>query len=265
MLNRLPSSEALPTVNESLHDVTPITVEHLSYETRGQTLLDNLSFKIPSKTKTVIMGPNGAGKSLLLRILHGLIRPSHGTILWNGIPANTSIQAVQAMVFQRPVLLRRSAMKNISYVLKHLPKPERKTKAQSILQKANLSHIAHTPAGLLSGGEQQRLAIARSMANDPKVLFLDEPTASLDPASTHTIEQMIENAFLKGTKTILVTHDIGQARRLAGDIIFLHRGLLCETTLAQTFFENPRSPAAKAYLNGELFLDHDETGAKGTK
>ncbi len=254
MLNRL--THNLDKSNKTLapNRVTPISTKNLSYKTNGQTLLTNLNIEIPTATKTIIMGANGAGKSLLLRILHGLIPPSNGSISWNGVPINPAIQAVQAMVFQRPVLLRRSAIKNIAFVLKHLQKSERLGKAESILEAAKLSHIANTPARLLSGGEQQRLAIARAMANEPKILFLDEPTASLDPASTQIIEKMIETAFNSGTKVILITHDIGQARRLADDIIFLNQGRLCEATPADSFFKKPKSAAAQAYLKGELFL-----------
>lgn len=243
------------TCTPSPASLTPVTVRNLSYSSNGQTLLSNLSFEIPRATKTIIMGPNGAGKSLLIRLLHGLLSPTSGDILWNGLQTSTAIRKQQAMIFQRPVVLRRTTEANIRFVLTNLPRAEREARTQHILKNANLSSVAKTPARLLSGGEQQRLAIARAQATNPKILFLDEPTAALDPASTHAIENMIHAASANGTKIILITHDLGQARRLADDIVFLDRGHLAESTPAKKFFNNPCSAAAAAYLAGQLYLD----------
>lgn len=239
-------------------NLTPVSVEGVSYLSGDQALLDDVTFIIPAATKTVIMGANGAGKSLLLRILHGLLEPTHGAIYWNGVIANGAIERRQAMVFQRPVLLRRSAASNISFVLRHVAHSWRQAEVRRILEDANLGHRSETPARLLSGGEQQRLAIARAMANGPDILFLDEPTAGLDPASIFAVEEMILKASAKGTKVVLVTHDLGQARRIADDVVFLDCGRVVETAAAGDFFSQPQAPAAKAYLSGELFLQGNE-------
>ena len=260
------TNDGARTDNEtSVGEITPVTVRNLCYASVDKVLLDRLTFSIPSKSRTVIMGANGAGKSLVLRILHGLISPSSGSVLWNGSVADARVRASQAMVFQRPVLLRRSAAKNIEFVLQGLPVEERLKKVHAILDEANLSHVGGTPARLLSGGEQQRLAIARAIACTPKILFLDEPTTGLDPASIHAVEQMIDTAHTMGVKIILVTHDLGQARRMADDIVFLDRGRVVECTSAQIFFAQPKAPAAQAYLDGVLFLGDDERGTDGEK
>jgi tungstate transport system ATP-binding protein len=160
------------------------------------------------------------------------------------------------MVFQRPVLLRRSVRANIHFVLNlsHYSRTERAKRLQHVLDIAGLSALVDRPARVLSIGEQQRLAIARALAVEPEVLFLDEPTASLDPTSVAAIEDIIRAADAQGTKIILVTHDLGQARRLAGDIVFLHQGQVAEHTHAEQFFSQPTSGAARAYLNGQLLL-----------
>jgi tungstate transport system ATP-binding protein len=201
----------------------------------------------------MVMGPNGAGKSLLLRLLHGLLTPSSGQVLWHGRPLDDDLRRRQAMVFQRPVLLRRSVAANIRFVLKlrGLAAPER---TAEILHEVGLGKQAGQPARLLSGGEQQRLSLARALALEPEVLLLDEPTASLDPASTAAIETIVQGAHRRGTKVIFVTHDIGQARRLADDVVFLNRGRLLEHTPAPQFFGNPVSQPARDYLAGRLIL-----------
>ncbi len=232
----------------------PLVVEALRFEDRGRVLLDGLSLTLEAARRTVIIGPNGAGKSLLLRMLHGLIQPASGTIRWAGREMSPEIHARQAMVFQRPTLLRRSALDNLVFVLDHLPRPERTGRARELLAAAKLEHVAATPARLLSGGEQQRLSIARALARSPEVLFLDETSASLDPAATHHIEEMIVASHADGTKIILVTHDMGQARRLADDIVFMSKGRVTETSPAASFFSTPRSPEARAYLAGHLIL-----------
>jgi tungstate transport system ATP-binding protein len=201
----------------------------------------------------MVMGPNGAGKSLLLRLLHGMLQPTGGSVLWGGQPLSKEIRKRQAMVFQRPVLLRRSVAANIDFVLKLGGKvePERR---DEILDHVGLLDHARQPARLLSGGEQQRLALARALALEPEVLFLDEPTASLDPASVLMIEQIVLGAHRRGTKIIFISHDIGQAKRLGDEIVFLHNGRLAEHTPAGRFFANPSSEAAQAYLEGRIVL-----------
>ncbi len=225
----------------------------LVYKVGDVRLIDGIDLTIRRGTLTVVMGANGAGKSLLLRLLHGMLTPTAGQILWGGLPLSDKVRMRQAMVFQRPVLLRRSVAANIRFVL-NLRRGVGLKGAADILHEAGLAAKAHQPARLLSGGEQQRLNLARALALQPQVLFLDEPTASLDPASTAAIEDVVKSAHARGTKIIFVTHDIGQARRLADDVLFLNRGRLAEHTPASRFFDNPVSEAARDYLAGRLVL-----------
>lgn len=232
----------------------PLEIDGLHFVDRGRTLIEDVTLKLDGRSRTVLLGPNGAGKSLLLRLLHGLLTPTAGTIVWAGRAADDTMRARQAMVFQRPTMLRRSAEDNLRFVLTHLPRAEREERVGELLREAKLEPIKSTPARLLSGGEQQRLAIARARAGYPEVLLLDEPSASLDPGSTHSIEEMILAAHADGTKIILVTHDIGQAKRLAQDVVFVSHGRIAEHTNAAQFFAKPASQAARAYLDGRLDL-----------
>ena len=200
---------------------------------------------------TMIMGPNGSGKSLLLKLLHRLIQPTSGRIDWGG-DAPEQATSRQALVFQKPVLLRRSVAANIDFVLK--ARGKQADRRDALLEHAGLAHKASQPARLLSGGEAQRLALARALATDPEVLFLDEPTASLDPASVLVIEKIVSEARARGVRIIFVTHDMGQARRMADDVVFLHRGRIAEHCAAAEFFPEPRSAAARDYLNGILVV-----------
>jgi tungstate transport system ATP-binding protein len=237
-------------------EILPLEARGVVFEAGGKRLLDGIDLTLQEGALTVLMGPNGAGKSLLLRVLHGLLKPSAGQVLWNGRPISAEIMRRQAMVFQRPVLLRRSVAANVRYALatRGVPRARRAERAAGVLEFANLSHLADRAARVLSGGEQQRLAIARALATEPDVLFFDEPTASLDPASTLAVEELVSRAQAVGTKIVLVTHDIGQARRLADEVIFLHRGRLLEQTPAERFFQSPSSEKARAFLAGRIVL-----------
>ena len=256
MLEKPRSQHALDSEAPSAGGLLPLELRHLSLETGGRRLIDRIDLKVRDRGITVILGPNGAGKSLLLRLMHGLIEPSEGFILWGNAPMDDKIRRRQAMVFQKPVLLRRSAAANVAYALglRGIARSERATQALQALELAGLEHHAFTPARVLSGGEQQRLCLARALSLDPEVLFLDEPTASLDPASTLVIERLLIDAKHRGIKVIVVTHDVGQARRLAHDIIFMHHGRLIEHQSARRFFERPVSDTARAFIAGGLVL-----------
>jgi tungstate transport system ATP-binding protein len=160
------------------------------------------------------------------------------------------------MVFQRPILLRRSVRANITYALAlmGLPRAARAERADMTLEHFGLTAIAGRPARVLSGGEQQRLALARALARDPSVLFLDEPTASLDPAATKSIEDIIRAVSARGVKVVMSTHDLGQAKRLAGNIALLHRGRVAEEAPAAEFFSSPRTTEARRFIAGELLV-----------
>lgn len=231
----------------------PLRACSLVYEISGKRLIDGVDLHISEGPISVVMGPNGAGKSILLRLLHGLKTPTSGSVLWGGRPPSEEIRRRQAMVFQRPVLLRRSVAANIDFILRIRNVSDR-NRRHELLRKVGLEKQAQQDARQLSGGEQQRLALARALAQNPDVLFLDEPTASLDPASSAAIEAIVRTAHSDGTKIIFVTHDIGQAGRLADEVIFLHHGRVLEQSAAATFFDNPGSEAARNYLNGRIVL-----------
>ena len=246
-------SKALALTSDRL---LPLELKGLSLVAGGRRLIDGVDLSLDRSGISVIMGPNGAGKSLLLRLMHGLIAPTKGDILWAGIPMNDQIRRRQAMVFQKPVLFRRTAAANITHALglRGVVRSERHPRAYQALQLAGLESRASTPARVLSGGEQQRLCLARALSLNPDVLFLDEPTASLDPASTLAIERLLLDAQHRSIKVIVVTHDVGQARRLAQDVIFLHHGRLIEHQSAQRFFKEPESDVARAFIAGGLVL-----------
>jgi tungstate transport system ATP-binding protein len=234
----------------------PVEVKGLVYETGGKRVIDGVDLIIDTRRITAIMGPNGAGKSILLRLMHGLITPTEGEILWAGRRMDRLLALGQAMVFQRPVLLRRSVAANVSHALglRDVHRGERAIRVNEALKLAGLEAYASTPARVLSGGEQQRLCLARALSLEPDVLFLDEPTSSLDPAATLAIERLLLDAQRRGIKVILVTHDVGQARRLAHDVIFLHHGRVVEHQESASFFEHPRSDGARDFLSGGLVL-----------
>src|SRR5215831_6029613 len=233
--------------------ILPLVVHDLCYEIGGKRLLEDISFRTDVGPRTVVLGPNGAGKSLLLRLCHGLLQPSVGTIAWAWATPEVA-RRCQAMVFQRPVLLRRSTAANITYVLRlqGIPRRQRRAMITEALEHAGLLPLAAQPARVLSGGEQQRLALARAWALKPQVLFLDEPTASLDPAATQAVEALLAHIHQAGTKILMTTHDLGQARRLADEVLFVHRGRLVEQASAQEFFHHPQSKEAVAFLEGKL-------------
>ena len=225
----------------------------MCFEARGRRLIDDVSFTVGAGPRVMILGPNGAGKSLLLRLCHGLLSPSHGLIDWaEADPVRLRHQ--QAMVFQRPVLLRRSVAANAHFGLRlrGVPRERRQEAVAEALRQGGLTHIANRPARVLSGGEQQRLALVRAWTLQPQVLFLDEPTAHLDPAATRAVEALLKQFHDAGTKLIMTTHDLGQARRLADEVLFLHGGRLLEHSPAASFFNRPQSAEAAAFLDGNL-------------
>jgi tungstate transport system ATP-binding protein len=233
--------------------ILPLTLREVCFAAGGELLIDHLSYTCRGAPCTIVLGANGAGKSLLLRLCHGLLAPSSGEIHWNGLMPEAA-RHHQAMVFQRPVLLRRSVAANVSYALKvhGVPRRQRQMALTTALEQAGLLDLAARPARVLSGGEQQRLALARAWALKPQVLLLDEPTASLDPAATRAVESLLTRVQQSGTRVIMTTHDLGQARRLADEVVFLHRGRLLEHGPADAFFRDPQSKEAAAFLDGRL-------------
>jgi len=224
--------------------ILPLKLEDVSF----LHVLGPLSLQIEAGPSTIILGANGAGKSVLMRMMHGLLAPSTGRIAWSGAEARRK----QAMVFQRPVMLRRSAFQNVLYALEVAEAADAERVAKAALAEVGLSHVAHRPARILSGGEQQRLALARAWALHPEVLFLDEPTASLDPTATREIEAVIRAFDGSGTKIVMATHNLGQARRLGDEVIYLHQGRVVERAPVDRFFAQPATAEAAAFIKGEL-------------
>ncbi len=235
--------------------ILPLSLEALSFSVDGERLINGITMRLEAGPRTVILGHNGAGKSLLLRLCHGLLTPSAGRIIWSehGLGEDW-VRRRQAMVFQHPVVLRRSARANVTYglALARVPWRERRKQAEEALSEVGLADLADRPARALSGGERQRLALARAWALHPEVLLLDEPTASLDPAATRAVETVIAAFDMAGTKIIMTTHDLSQARRLADEVVFLHKGRLLEHAPAREFFERPSTPEGRAYVSGGL-------------
>jgi tungstate transport system ATP-binding protein len=237
-----------------MEPILPLGVEAIAYHAGGSALIRDLTFTLEAGPRTILLGPNGAGKSLTLRMCHGLLQPTSGIVSWCGRSASNVVLRHQAMVFQRPVLLRRSVIGNIAYALalRGVNRANRLARACEALERTGLAAMAQRAARRLSSGEQQRLALARAWALTPQILFLDEPTANLDPAATRQVEDIINAMHQAGTKIVMTTHDIAQARRLADEVLFLHHGQLLERSTADSFFKEPNSEEARAFLKGEL-------------
>jgi tungstate transport system ATP-binding protein len=233
--------------------ILPLALEDVSFVAGGRTIIDRVSIALAAGPRTVILGPNGAGKSVLMRLCHGLLHPSAGRITWAN-REQAGERRRQAMVFQRPVMLRRSAAANIAYALElaGVSRAEREREVDAALEGVGLAALAGSAARKLSGGEQQRLALARAWALKPEVLFLDEPTANLDPGAMAEVERIIAAIHAAGTKIVMTTHNLGQARRLGDEILFLHQGRLVERALVERFFVQPASAEAQAFIRGEL-------------
>jgi tungstate transport system ATP-binding protein len=229
----------------------PLRIAGLRFQPNGRAILDGVDLELTGEGISVILGPNGTGKTLLLRLLAGLLPASGGSIAWNGAPLPKDRLA---MVFQQPMLLRMTVFTNVEFALRPqaMSASERRARTTEVLERVGLAHRAKDCARLLSGGERQRLALARAWAMRPRLLLLDEPTASLDPSATETVERIIREIRTEGAKVLMTTHNLGQATRLADDIVFLADGRVQEHAPAQRFFAHPQSPAARAFMQGEL-------------
>ena len=233
----------------------PVLFTEVAVVAADVTVLDGVSLVLlGGSAPTVLIGPNGAGKTTFLRAAMGLIPVTRGRITWGG--RDTASPERLAILFQRPVMLRRSTAGNVRYALAAagVPRGQRDERVAELLALVGLTGLERRPARRLSGGEQQRLALARALARDPEVLFLDEPTASLDPAATKAIEDIVRAVTARGVKVVMSTHDLGQAKRLAGDVVLLHRGRLIENGPASEFFANPRTQEARTFIAGELLV-----------
>ncbi len=232
----------------------PLVFEAVGCTVGGVRVLDRIDLTIGRGSPTILIGPNGSGKTSLIRLGMGLERPTAGRITWGGRPDAGSGR--RAIVFQRPTMLRRSAAANVAYAMAgtRTVAADKTDRVDELLARVGLAHLAERQARRLSGGEQQRLALARALAREPELLFLDEPTASLDPAATKAIEDIIADITARGITIVMATHDLGQARRIGGRIALFVRGCIAEHAPADMFFAKPATQEAAAFLRGDLVV-----------
>lgn len=232
--------------------ILPLKMTEALVKRRGKTLLGPVNFEVSREGFTIVMGPNGAGKTTLLRALHGLERLSAGRVDWQ-VPFAQTLQR-QAFVFQTPIMMRRSVRDNLAYplILHGMAKRDAHALAADWAERVGLRAALDQQAPQLSGGEKQKLALARALIRSPDIIFLDEPCANLDGRAIREIEAILQGAQASGTRILMATHDIGQARRLATDIVFLMHGKIIETADAKTFFDTPKTPQAAALLKGDI-------------
>ncbi len=230
----------------------PLTLDQVELTRGGKRILGPLSWVLAGEGVTVVLGPNGSGKTSLLKAIHGLERINRGRIDWPG--GRDAARARQGFVFQSPILMRRSTVDCIAYplLLDGMRRAEARARAAEAAGRVGLGDKLDLPVHVLSGGEKQKMAIARAMMRAPELLLLDEPTANLDGSSTREIEDILKTARAAGTRILFSTHDVGQARRLADDVIFIYRGLLHEAGPRDTFFTEPKTPEARAHIQGDL-------------
>lgn len=231
----------------------PIQLNEALVSKKSKVILGPVSAQIKAGGPTVVIGPNGAGKTTLLRLIHGLERAREGDVTF--APSDQSkVYKKQCFVFQKPIMLRRSALDNVAYplILDGVKKAQAREQAHQMIERIGLGGVASTQATYLSGGESQKLAIARALITNPDLLILDEPTASLDASATRDIEALIVDAAKSGIEIMMTTQHMGQARRLAKKIIFVHKGQLLEMTEAKSFWNGPKSDEALRFINGEI-------------
>jgi len=212
-------------------------------------LLDGVDFSITKGNRIGLLGRNGAGKTTLLRVMHGIERVTSGTVTWQH-----DDPAQHAFVFQSPIVLRRSAAENLAYPLQLLgaSRSEITQEVAYWLNRIGLGDRGNSPATRLSGGERQKLAIARALIRKPQVLFLDEPCANLDGHTTREIEALLQETAATGTRLVMSTHDMGQARRLARDLVFMLHGKVHDVSDAEVAFTRPQTKELAAFLRGDI-------------
>ena len=229
-----------------------ISSQNISYSVGGRTLVDGLTCSIQQGRRTFLIGPNGAGKSLAMKLWHGLLTPTSGQLSWDGQDWQDDFRTQQSMVFQSPVMLRRSVQANLEFVLSSRGVENSKTLIADALKGAELDHLTRRPARVLSGGEAQRLAIVRALIVRPRLLLLDEPTSNLDPGATMKIENLIKKASAQGVTIVMVSHSVGQVKRLAQDIVFMDGGRVIETGPANEVLSAPKNEETAMWLDGGL-------------
>ncbi len=232
--------------------ILPLTLENATAHMRGKKLVGPVSLTLAPTGFTMVIGPNGAGKTTLLRLMHGLQRCSGGAVRW-ALPA-AQARDRQAFVFQSPIMMRRKVVDSLAYPLRlrGMGKAAALEKATSCAGNFGLTGLLESWAPLLSGGEKQKLSLARALIIEPEILFLDEPCANLDGRATREIEAILQQVQARGTRLVMSTHDMGQARRLAQDVIFMLHGKVHEQADVERFFTAPRTNEATAFINGDI-------------
>lgn len=227
----------------------PLTLDQVLVRRKGKVILGPTDLVLQPDGPTIIIGPNGSGKTTLLRVMHGIERVTRGTVTWRHDDPSQ-----HAFVFQSPIVLRRSVAENLAYPLRLIksPKSEMEQAVDHWLDRIGLDDVRNGAALRLSGGERQKLAIARALIRKPQVLFLDEPCANLDGHATRDIEALLQEAAAAGTRVVMATHNIGQARRLAHDLVFMLDGKVHEVSQAQTAFTRPATKELAAFLRGDI-------------
>ena len=236
------------------------SIENLEQIYGSRTVLRVPSLQIAQGEVLALVGPSGAGKSTLLRLLALLETPTRGqvTLHLDGRAVTSATATIEdrrqiAMVFQRPVLLSRSVRANVAYGLRLRGKRNQHDRVEAALERVALTHIADTHPRTLSGGEMQRVAVARSLILEPRVLLLDEPTANLDLYNVGLIESLVREQNQQfGATSVLVTHNVFQARRLASRVALILDGDIIEIAPTETFFNAPRDPRTAAFVSGEF-------------
>lgn len=238
------------TTNDT--SILPLTLKGAVAKFRGKRLVGPVDLTLEGNGFTIIMGPNGSGKTTLLRLMHGLQRLAGGSLTWN-LPSPEVLDR-QAYVFQAPIMMRRSVVDSIAYslILHGVGRSEAREKATDWATRVGLGHVMKNPAQTLSGGEKQKLSLARALIRLPDILFLDEPCANLDGRAIREIENILTQARASGTRVVMSTHDMGQARRLATEVVFMYDGCVHESGRAEDFFSNPQTPEAKAFISGDI-------------
>lgn len=235
-----------------VNDLFPLNAHGALVHRRGKVLVGPVDLTLEAEGLTIVIGPNGSGKTSLLKMLHGILRLNAGQVNW-ACPTDEARRR-QAFVFQTPVMLRRTVLDNLIYPLRlsKVPKIDARMQAMDWVESLGLDEARKRPATVLSGGERQKLAIARALIRQPDLLFLDEPCASLDGQAMREIEGILKVASKGGTRIIMSTHDMGQAKRLASEVIFMLHGQVREFGRADRFFEQPQTEQARAFLNGDI-------------
>jgi len=236
--------------------VTPILeLDKIGKNYRALRALDSMSLKATGGRIIVLIGVNGAGKTTLMRIIAGLEEPTAGDISFNG--QNTiakELRKITTMVFQRTIMFNRSVYDNVAFGLRvrGVKDEEIAEKVPQALRLVGLTNFEKRNAKKTSGGEQQRIALARAFVLFPQILLLDEPTANLDPNNATIIERAITSRRKDDEIIIMATHNLAQARRLADEIVHIYNGRIVERSNPDEFFNDPKSDITKKFINGEL-------------